>query len=56
MILPTNEECERVIKELDGDPGLSEWESQFVGSNVGRKQFSDRQREIIASLLEKFEV
>lgn len=56
MILPDDEECVRVIKGLINDPGLSEWEDQFVESNLYRKTFSDAQREIVATLAEKFEV
>ena len=56
MILPTDEDCIRVLKELRDDPGLSEWQDEFVNSNIGRLRFSDRQKEIIAELMEKFEL
>ena len=56
MILPNDEECRRVCIELEDDPGLTEWELQFVNSNVDRLHFKDRQREIIAELMEKFEI
>lgn len=56
MILPNDEECIRVIKELEDDPGLTQWQSDFVDSNRGRTRFTDRQKEIIAEMKEKFEV
>ncbi len=56
MILPTNEDCQRVVKELEGDPGLTQWQSDFIDSNRGRRHFTDRQKEIIAELMEKFEL
>jgi hypothetical protein len=56
MILPTDEECQRVVKELADDPALTQWQSDFIDSNRGRQRFTDRQKEIIAELKEKFEV
>lgn len=56
MILPSDEECIRVVNELQGDPGLTQWQSDFIDSNRGRMRFTDRQKEIIAELREKFEV
>lgn len=56
MILPNNEECARVLKELVDDPALTDWESDFIDSNLGRASFTDRQKEIIASFKEKYEV
>lgn len=56
MILPTDSECQRVITELDGDPGLTQWQSDFIDSNRDRKFFTDRQKEVIAELMEQFEL
>ncbi len=56
MVLPSNEECRRVVKELDGDPALTQWEADFIASNRARDIFSDRQREAVARLLDKYEV
>jgi hypothetical protein len=56
MILPSNEECVRILKELEDDPALTQWESDFIDGNRGRTHFSDRQREIIADFAEKFDV
>ena len=56
MILPSNEECQRVIKELQDDPALTQWQSDFIDSNRGRAFFTDRQKEINAELKENFEV
>lgn len=56
MILPNNERCAQVVELLKDDPALSEWERQFIGSNLARVQFSDPQKQVIARLLEKYEV
>ncbi len=56
MTLSSNERCAVVVKELDGDPELSQWEQDFISSNRGRTDFSDRQKEVIARLEDKFEV
>lgn len=56
MILPSDEECVRVLKELEDDPALTQWQSDFVDSTRGRTRFSDRQKEIVAEFKEKFEV
>lgn len=56
MILPNDEECARVVAELEDDPGLTQWQSDFIDSNRGRARFTDRQKEIIAELKDKFEV
>lgn len=56
MILPNDEECARVLKELEGEPTLTQWQSDFIDSNRGRVRFTDRQKEIIAEFREKFEV
>jgi hypothetical protein len=56
MTLPSNETCARVIRELDGDPSLTKWEDEFVRSNKGRTEFSTAQKDVIARLLEKYEV
>jgi hypothetical protein len=56
MILPSNEECQRVVKELEDEPSLTQWQSDFIDSNRGRAFFTDRQKEIIAELIEKYEV
>lgn len=56
MTLPTNERCVQVLKDLADDPALTQWESDFIDSNRGRTEFTDRQREIIAAFCEKYEV
>lgn len=56
MILPNDQECRRVCELLDGDAGLTEWQQSFVESNIDRGTFTDRQKEIIAELIAKFEV
>lgn len=56
MVLPNNETCVRVLKELKDDPALTQWESDFIDSNLGRADFTDRQREVIATFMEKYEV
>ncbi len=56
MTLPSHERCAQVVKELDGDPELSQWEADFIASNRARTVFTDKQRETIGRLLDKFEV
>lgn len=56
MTLPSNERCAQVLKDLEDDPALTQWESDFIDSNRGRTEFSDRQKEVIAAFIEKYEV
>lgn len=56
MILPNDEECRRVLSELEDEPSLSQWESEFIDSNCERWSFTDAQKEVITRLLEKYEV
>lgn len=56
MILPTDERCAEIVKELDGDPALTTWELLFIKSNIGRTKFTDAQKEVIIRLEEKYEV
>lgn len=55
MIIPSDKECRRICKLLDGDSGLTEWQQEFVESNIDRVRFTDRQKEIVAELAERFE-
>lgn len=54
-LLPTNDQCKRVIDLLQNDPALTEWEEEFVDSNRGRSEFSDKQKESVKRLMEKYE-
>jgi hypothetical protein len=56
MTLPNNERCAAILRDLEDDPALTQWESDFIDSNRGRVEFTDRQREIIARFMEKYEV
>lgn len=56
MILPDDDECQRVMKSLDGEPNLTEWEMEFVESNLSRLEFSDAQKLVIAKLKKRFDV
>lgn len=56
MILPSQELCQKAVQELDGDPSLTQWESDFVSSNRWRETFTDAQREVVANLLAKYEI
>ena len=55
MILPSDDVCRRVVAELDDEPNLTEWEYEFISSNLRRTSFTDRQREMIAKLMEKYD-
>jgi hypothetical protein len=56
MILPKDDVCRKIVEELDGDPELTQWEADFISSNRGRLFFTDKQKEIFARLLEKYDV
>lgn len=56
MTLPTNERCAEVIKALDGEPMLNSFEASFVKSNLTRTEFSSAQKNVVAELLEKYEI
>ncbi len=56
MILPKDEECQRVMKELDGCPDCSTWELNFIRSNINRTVFTPAQKEVVEKLLDKYDV
>lgn len=56
MILPKDDRCIEVLKELDGDPSLTAWELNFIKSNRDRTKFTDAQKEVIAKLDDKYEI
>jgi hypothetical protein len=56
MTIPSNERCIDVITALVDEPNLSAWEHDFVSSNLDRTIFTDRQKEVIANLEEKYEI
>lgn len=55
MILPKNAQCIRVLAELKDDAALTEWEYEFITSNLHRTEFTDAQRDVIAKLMEKYD-
>jgi hypothetical protein len=55
MILPNNDQCRRVMDELKDEPALTEWEYEFITSNLRRTEFTDRQKEVVARLMEKYQ-
>ena len=59
MILPSDDVCRRVVAELDDEPTLTEWEYELITSNLTsnlrRTSFTDRQKEMIAKLMEKYD-
>ena len=43
------------LRKLDGsDVSLTDWEAEFVGSNIDKGTFSDRQREAMDSMIAKY--
>lgn len=43
------------LKMLDGsDASVSDWEAQFIESNLSREHFSPKQREVVMKLMEKY--
>ena len=51
-----NEELRKFLKMLDAsdDVSVSDWEAQFIESNLTRDYFSVKQREITMKLMEKY--
>jgi hypothetical protein len=50
-----SEELRRFLKMLDNaEIETSDWEAQFIGSNLTREYFSAKQREIVMTLMEKY--
>lgn len=41
MILPSHDECRRILDELEDDSALTDWEAEFVESNAERQHFTD---------------
>ena len=56
MILPSDDECRSVIEALSDEPSLTEWEQEFVESNIDRHSFTPAQKESIARMMEKYDV
>lgn len=56
MLLPKNEICQYVIRELTGCKDLDAWETDFVNGNKDRKEFTDLQREKVGELMKKYDV
>lgn len=56
MILPNDERCREVLDELASEPNLTEFEAEFIDSNAARSCFTDKQKEVIAGLIAKFDV
>ena len=45
----------KFLKMLDeSDANVTNWEAQFIESNLTREHFSDKQREITMKLMEKY--
>jgi hypothetical protein len=55
MIIPTNDECRRILSILSDEPKLTEWEAEFVESNMDRTEFTDKQRQVIGKFKEKYD-
>lgn len=56
MILPSDSRCVTIVKELDGEPMLTQWEADFISSNRNRTSFSSAQKEVFQRLEEKYEI
>ena len=54
MILPTDDECRRVVALLSDEPTLTDFEESFINSNMDRTEFTDKQRTVVAFLKEKY--
>jgi len=50
-----SEELRKFLKLLDGaDVTVSDWEAQFIESNLTRDHFSPKQREIVLKFMERY--
>lgn len=51
-----DEELRKFLKMLDDSDRVtvSDWEAQFIGSNLTRDSFSPKQREIIQKMMDKY--
>jgi len=50
-----SEELRKFLKMLDGaEVNVSDWEAQFIESNLTREHFSAKQREIVMKLMERY--
>jgi hypothetical protein len=56
MILPTNAECRLCVSELLDEPCLTQWERDFIASNVTRTEFTDAQKQVCRDLMTRYEV
>lgn len=54
----TDADCVMAIHKLDNNLSynLSDWEANFVGENLQRNRFSERQKEVIAKLIDEYHV
>lgn len=49
------EELRTFLKMLDeSDVNISDWEAQFIESNMSRDYFSPKQRDVVVKLMEKY--
>lgn len=50
-----SEELRKFLKMLDAaDVNVSDWEAQFIESNLTREHFSPKQREITMKMMERY--
>jgi hypothetical protein len=56
MTLPDDARCQKICQELDGEPMLTDWERDFITSNLNRTTFSTAQKSIFAKLEDKYEI
>ena len=55
-LIPSHDQCRRAIHDLVDEPELSSWEYDFVSSNLNRTEFTDKQKEAVARLMEKYDL
>lgn len=56
MIIPKDDECRQVVKDLEDEPNLTEWEYNFITSCSTRTSFTDKQKEVFFKLKEKYDL
>lgn len=54
--VPSDQDCRAIVAEMADFRGLSDFERSFIGSNLERQVFSDRQKVVLAKLAKAYEL
>lgn len=56
MRIPNDEQCQGIIKELTGEPSLTQYERNWLESNQLRTQFTGPQKEWLRELVKRYDL